>query len=142
MDPRFNIFDKSVSDQSVIACNNIEYHSFSQVSPTSTVIQFCVSEDGDQYVDTNNIQLRLSGRLKNTDGFPHRCQRWYMLRSFDFSILFSHRSMPITFDRPLTERTNNYSYLAYIRTLTESTAAQKKFKVTGTDVLSRNKWGN
>ena len=86
VDPRFNIFDKSVSDQSVIACNNIEYHPIWQVSPTSTVIEFCVSGDGDQYVDTNNIQLRLSGRVKN------------------------------------------YPYLGYIRTLTESTAAQKSYR--------------
>ena len=69
VDPRFNIFDKSVSDQSIIACNNIKYHPISQVGPTSTVIEFCLSGDGNQYISivTNNIQLHLSGKVKNTD---------------------------------------------------------------------------
>ena len=92
MDPRFNIFDKSVSDQSVIACNNIEYHPISQVGPTSTVIDFCLSGDGYQYVDTNNIQLRLSGKMKNTDGSPADAKDGVAI----FSILFSHRSMSVT----------------------------------------------
>ena len=126
VDPRFNIFDKSVSDQSVIACNNIEYHPISQVSPTSTVIEFCVSGDGDQYVDTNNIQLRLSGRVKNTDGSPADAKDGICCNLFHS--IFSQVDVSYN-DRLLTESTNNYPYLAYIRTLTESTAAQKNSKL-------------
>ena len=68
VDPRFNIFDKSIDDQSVIACNNIEYHPVSQVIPTTSVLEFCISGDGDQYTDTSNIQLRIRGCVKNSDG--------------------------------------------------------------------------
>ena len=123
VDPRFNIFDKSIDDQSVIACNNIEYHPVSQVSPTTSVLEFCISGDGDQYTDTSNIQLRIRGCVKNSDGSAADPKDGICCNLFHS--LFSQIDVSYN-DRLLTESTNNYAHVAYIRTLTETTAAQKK----------------
>ena len=55
--PRFNIFEKFEQDKSVMACNIIEYHPLSQLSVSASVIEFCVSGDGQSYLDTSKILL-------------------------------------------------------------------------------------
>ena len=123
IDPRFNIFEKFEQDKSVMACNIIEYHPSSQLSVSASVIEFCVSGDGQSYLDTSKILLRITGSLKDADGIKPANVKDGVCNNL-FHALFNQIDVSYN-DRQLTESTNNYAYISYIRTLIESTDGQK-----------------
>ena len=73
--PRFNIFEKVVQDKSVVASSKIEYHPLSQLSPNASVIEFCVSGDGQSYLELLLPEIyfygSLTGSLKDADGIKN-----------------------------------------------------------------------
>ena len=124
IDPRFNIFEKVVQDKSVVASNIIEYHPLSQLSANASVIEFCVSGDGQSYLDTSNILLRITGSLKDADGIKNADVKDGVCNNL-FHALFNQVDVSYN-DRQLTESTNNYAYISYIRTLIETTEGEKR----------------
>ena len=123
VDSRFNIFEKYVQDKSVVACNIVDYHPVSQLSTNASVIEFNISGEGQAYLDSRNILLKITGSLKETDGRTNANVKDGVCNNF-FHALFNQIDVSYN-DRQLTESTNNYAYISYIRTLIETTSGQK-----------------
>ena len=111
VDARFNLFDKSVHDPMVIASNIVNYYPLSQVSASSTVFEFAISGEGESYIDTANIKLKVTGTIKQTDGTSAADVKDGTVNNLLYS-LFNQVDVSYN-DRLLTESTNNYSYITY-----------------------------
>ena len=113
IDPRFNIFEKFEQDKSVMACNIIKYHPLSQLSVSASVIEFCVSGDGQSYLDASKILLRITGSLKDADGIKPADVKDGVCNNL-FHALFNQIDVSYN-DRQLTESTNNFlTYLIFV----------------------------
>ena len=127
VDPRFNLFDKSVHDPTVVASNVVNYYPLSQLSPSSSVLEFAISGEGESYIDTANIKLKITGTLKQIDGTTAADVKDGTINNLLYS-LFNQVDVSYN-DRLLTESTNNYSYITYLRTLLETTNDEKAGKL-------------
>ena len=67
VDPRFNIFDKTQQDESIVSNNFVEFHPISQISATTSVIEFFIGGHDEKYIDTRGIYLKISGSVKKED---------------------------------------------------------------------------
>ena len=126
VDPRFNIFDKTQQDESIVANNFVEFHPISQISPTTSVIEFFIGGHDEQYIDTTGIYLKVSGSvtnesLTNADVKDSVCNN--LLHA-----LFSQIDVQYN-DRLMTQSTNTYPIISYIKNLVTTTKTEKQSKL-------------
>ena len=127
VDPRLNIFDKSKHDQSVLACNVVHYYPLSQLSPSANVIEFNISGEGENYIDTSNIKLKISGTLKEVGGAKDANVKDGVANNLLFTLI---SQIDVSYnDRLLTESTNTFAYISYIRALLETSNDEKSGKL-------------
>ena len=123
VDSRLNLFDKSKHDQSVLACNVVHYYPLSQLSPSANVIEFNISGEGENYIDTSNIKLKIVGKLKEVGGGKEANVKDGVANNLLFTLI---SQIDVSYnDRLLTESTNTFAYISYIRALLETSNDEK-----------------
>ena len=123
VDSRLNLFDKSKHDQSVLACNVVHYYPLSQLSPSANVIEFNISGEGENYIDTSNIKLKIVGKLNEVGGGKEANVKDGVANNLLFTLI---SQIDVSYnDRLLTESTNTFAYISYIRALLETSNDEK-----------------
>ena len=126
VDPRFNIFDKTQQDESIVSNNFVEFHPISQISATTSVIEFFIGGHDEKYIDTRGIYLKISGSVKKEDLTVADVKD--SLCNDPLHALFSQIDVQYN-DRLMTQSTNTYPVISYIKNLVTTTKTEKESKL-------------
>ena len=76
VDPRFNIFDKTQQDESIVSNNFVEF----QISATTSMIEFFIGGHDEKYIDTRGTLYLVENFWFSEEGrFDcRRCKRLFM----------------------------------------------------------------
>ena len=122
VDPRFNIFDKTQQDESIVSNNFVEFHPISQISATTSVIEFFIGGHDEKYIDTRGIYLKISGSVKKEDLTVADVKD--SLCNDPLHALFSQIVVQYN-DRLMTQSTNTYPVISYIKNLVKQQKLRK-----------------